>query len=201
MYQTIYPNYSMRDIMIKSTLFCLLFFQLCYTQKYETIPVKNSLAIFFKIIPYNRNISFSNLDSINIYFIFDSNNLNSQIEKREVERLIPELIKYGMRGKPIKTYFFDIQTSKYIEKIKDSSSKVIIVIKLKKEAVEKLTKLTHSEKIMSLSTSPKDVSYGISVSCIIFENRPKILFNYAAILNEGLNIHPQILKLAKIINK
>ena len=67
------------------------------------------------------------------------------------------------------------------------------------EDLPTLIKMTHDLKIISLASTPDQVSKGLSLGVFIIEGKNTLLFNLGATRNEGALFTSDILKLAKVI--
>lgn len=138
-------------------------------------------AMIVKVIHFEKNIA--NSDDISIY-VLDAPEVAKELEKAIGASVGVSTLKTVASGKTLPA---DKPSLIYC----DADSRLAEVLAY-----------SRGEKILSVTGHPDLVDEGVSLGFGIGEdNKPKIILNVNASLEEGLDWNPAILKIAKIIKK
>ena len=182
------------------SFFVILFIFLSFGQDYTPVPINFSLPILFKVIPYNRTIFHEKKNEITICIIYNSDLRKSRKQKKIISNKIKKIIDAKLRNRIVKIDFVDIYENTIDSILLQKKYDVVFAVELNKRNITSIGSISKKQSIMSFSTDPNDLKYGISISCFLQDDdRSKIVINYNSLKAENVNLHPQILKLAKLI--
>lgn len=180
----------------------ILTLTILFGQNYTPVPVNYSIPILFKVIAYNRTIFQGPKKTVEIVILYNSDSRKSRKQKKQILKSFETILEKKLRKKKINIHIKDVYQANIDSIFTQQSYDVIFTVELDIHTVTKISKFAKKLKIMSFSTNPNDLKYGISISCLLQNNdRPKIIADYKSLILENVNLHPQILKLSRLVNK
>ncbi len=141
----------------------------------DKAPVKVQLALFTKLLPFNKNISSGG--DITIYVI------GSESFAKLAKAAIGKSIGKSKIAKVITVDF-----------VPDDINKMSIVYIGDESKIKATIKATQAKKVLSITGIPAAVKKGVTLGIGIDKKRPKILLNLASSKSEDITWNPAILK-------
>ncbi len=143
----------------------------------DKAPGKVQLALFMKLLPFNKNISGGG--EITIYVIGSES--------------FAKLAKTAI-GKPIGKS--KITKVKVVDSVPSDINKMSIVYVGDESKIKAAIKVTQAKKVLSITGIPAAVTKGITLGVGIEKKKPRILLNLSSSKEEAINWNPAILKVA-----
>ena len=165
-----------------------------------SVPVDIQLELMSKILYLDKSLNLESGDTIKIGIIYNSKLRNSVRVKND--------ILYGKKKetqdlRDFESIFIPLDVSTIIninKEIKKHEFNAIYLTPIRDYDIEKITEICRSEKIISITSVPQFLDYGVSVGFDLVNNKLKININLASAKEEGANFSSRLLKIAHIIN-
>jgi hypothetical protein len=148
---------------------------------------------------FAKNINPSRFDTVYFYIIYQSKFRESYIAMNQLTELGMNAELNSYKDKPIKFITVEAENISLIGKQNHRKLSIIYVTPLRAFNIDKITNLSQSYKILTLTAIPDYVAKGISIGFDIYKQQPKILINIRSSKAEGYEFSSQLLKLAKVI--
>lgn len=186
----------MKNIIINIAIFLCAFVLLAQNINVQ-IPIQ--IAIFTKILSFDRNISESNNSSIVIGVVYQK----FAYSKQSKDAVIENFSKNQYLGKK-RIIIKEIEANNINELntgIANNKPNVLLVVPLRSIDLYKVSEITQKNHILSLTLCPEYVTkYKMSVTIDAIGDKPQIMINLNSAKSEGADFSSQLLKLSKILN-
>ncbi len=143
----------------------------------DKAPEKVQLALFLKLLPFNKNISGGG--EITIYVI--GSDSFAKLAKAAIGKSI---------GKS------KIAKVEVVDSVPDDIKKMSVVYLGDESKIKDIIKSTQAKKVLSITGLPSCVSKGVTLGVGIEKKKPRILLNLSSSKEEGIDWNPAILKVA-----
>lgn len=163
------------------------------------VPVKLQLALFLKILPFDRNLKDRVGDEIVFAVLYQNNFGISYNAKEGLLKVVKESSIKKIEGIPFRFVLIDIEETNLAEAITRDNVDILYITPLRAVEIEKITNLSRAQKIMTLTGVPDYVESGLAVGVGVKGEKPLIIINLKAAKAEGADFSSQLLKLAKVI--
>ena len=141
-------------------------------------PANIQASLFIKLLPFNKNIS--NGGNITIYV------LNTQS--------VAKAMKSAIGRKLGKSTLAKVVAISNIPKEKPNKLSVLYVSDNKQ--LKAATEFCRKYKILSITGNPSLIKKGVTLLVCVQNKKPKIMLNLSSTKKEGIDWHPNILKVA-----
>lgn len=154
------------------------------------------IPIFLKIITFEKTLNVQK--EINVIIVYQSKYAESARYAEEANEIINKANSNQYGGINFKPKLVNLDNTPMLNNLIDNNPSVIIIMPLKAVNISTISKKCKQYKILSFSTNPEYLEYGISVVLEERRNRPEIWINLNSVKNEGIEFSSQLLKLVKI---
>jgi len=164
------------------------------------IPVKNQFSLFAKILTYDRNFTHRSGKQIVLGIIYQRTFRSSSAAKDEIISLI-EISEGNVLGEiPLRYELIDVSsTIDLLESIGRLKINILYVTPLRAFSLDRISKITQSKKILTLTGVSQYAEEGLAVSLGIKNDRPQIVINLSSAKAEGADFSSNFLKLTRVI--
>ena len=160
------------------------------------LPVKDQMPLFLKILSYDKNLS-DRGDEIVIGVLYQERYRASLLAKDEVLTVMKQF--ETVSGHPIRLVPIDLDAQDALRtRLEEKDVNIVYVAPLRAFDLQRLTSLSRSHSILTLTGVPNYLGEGLSVSLDVQRNKPLILINLPASEAEGAKFHSQLLKFAQV---
>jgi hypothetical protein len=165
-----------------------------------SVPVDIQLELLPKILYLNKALNLEKGDTIKIGIIYNSRIRNSVRVKNEV---LSGQKKESKNLQDLESSFIPLDVSTIFNirhEMKKQKLNAVYLTPIRDYDIEKITEICRSEKIISITSVPQFLEYGVSVGFDLVNNKLKININLASAKEEGANFSSRLLRIAHIIN-
>lgn len=164
------------------------------------VPVKLQLALFFKILSYDRNLKARVGNEIVIGIVYERDFRKSLRVKEELVNLLNNASAKKLQGIPIQYVSIEISDKTDLTSIISQNHVDILYISpVHGAAIRKIRAASRAKQILTLTGVPDYVESGVAVGIGIKGSKPLIIINLPASKAQGADFTSQLLKLAKVI--
>lgn len=160
------------------------------------LPVKDQMPLFLKILSYDKNLPHRG-DEIVIGVMYQERFRSSILAKDEVMEVMQSFEAVSGRSIRLVPLAIDENTA-LDERLDDPAINVFYVAPLRAFDLQKLTDVSRTREIITLTGVPAYLDAGLSVSLDVKGGKPLILINLPASEAEGADFHSQLLKFAQV---
>jgi len=192
-----------RNIIRVICLICTLIFlwtATSYAQK-MAIPIEVQYPLFLKILTFDRNLEERVGDEIVIGIAYQMMFKGSLKAKEELEKTIKKSPIKEIQDIPIRQVSINMDKNNLESIISKNEVDILYIAPMRALDMGKITKLSRTKKILTLTGVPDYVESGITVGLSTKGGKPLIMVNLASAKAEGSDFSSQLLKLAKVIKK
>lgn len=169
------------------------------TADHKLVDPAKGIPLFLKIIAYDNNFNADAIESINIYFVYDKELINSYQQLTLAK-------EYFRSNKKIKVADIDVvfkpvpygKLNSSMNNLSDSSYNILIVTELEENQLNLIKKKSADSNIRSFSFNPEHVELGYSVSIKLRDKKTKIVINLGSSKREGSEFSAHLLKICDI---
>jgi len=167
--------------------------------KAQAVPLRGSLQISLalRVLEFDRGRSTQDREGIVVGVVFQQGYRASLLLEREVAAAIERLEEEGTPVRMISIPVDDTDLSAAL--LGDTSFDLIYVAPLRAHSIDRITDLSRSEDIITMTGVEEYVERGISVGITSRGARPEILVNLEAARHEGADFSSELLKLTRIV--
>ncbi len=165
------------------------------------VPIKLQLALFFKILPFDRNLKDRVGDEIVIAVFYQNKIGMSYDAKEELLKMVKESSVKKIEGIPLRFVSIDIEETDLKEAITRDNVDILYITPLRAVEIEKIANLSRAKKITTLTGVPDYVESGLAVGVGIKGEKPQIIINLKAAKAEGADFSANLLKLCRVIKE
>ncbi len=164
------------------------------------IPVKNQFSLFAKILTYDRNFKNRSSKQIVLGIIYQRTFRSSSAAKDEIISIL-EAPEGNVLGEiPLRYELIDVSTVIDLrESIDRLNINIIYVTPLRAFSLDRISEITQSKKILTLTGVSQYAEEGLAVSIGIKNDRPQIIINLSSAKAEGADFSSNFLKLTRVI--
>jgi hypothetical protein len=164
------------------------------------IPVKNQFSLFAKILTYDRNFTNRSNKQIVLGIIYQRTFRSSSAAKDEIISIL-EVPEGNVLGEiPLRYELIDVSTVIDLrESIDRLNINIIYVTPLRAFSLDRISEITQSKKILTLTGVSQYAEEGLAVSIGIKNDRPQIIINLSSAKAEGADFSSNFLKLTRVI--
>ena len=163
------------------------------------VPVETQVALFAKILTFDRNLKAGPDNEIVIGVVFQKRYRRSLNTKDEFMRAISSIEEVGdfrFRCVPI-----DIgDRVDLADTISAGGIDVLYIAPLRAMEIDTITSVSRAQRVTTLTGVPDYVESGLAVGIGIKGEKPRIIINWPAAKAEGASFRSQLLKLASVIH-
>ena len=166
------------------------------------VPVDLQVKLILTALTYDKNLETRANGQLNIGILYFPESSQS---KKEADQFAETL--EGFKDKKISGRSFVGTLLTYSDngglskKIIDKNIDVIYIAQGEKELIERVLKVTQSEKILSCTGKAEYVSScGVSMAVGLKDNKPKIYLNLSSAKSEGADFSAKFLRVAEIVD-
>lgn len=167
------------------------------------VPLDLQAKLFLTALTYDKNLEKRDDSLLNIGIVYFTDAPQS---KKEAENFSKTLEKF--KDKKISGRSFTAALLIYNgngdlkKKIVEKEIDVVFIARGEKQQVEKLLKLTQTEKILSCTSKAEYVtSCGVTMAVGLKDNKPKIYLNISSAKREGADFSAKFLRVAEIVDE
>lgn len=163
------------------------------------IPVKLQIALFLKILTFDRNLK-ERVGSELVFAVLYQENFGTSLEvKKEFLKLVEKSSLGKIDEIPLRFVSINLEENDIKEAASRNNVDIIYVTPLDQMKMETITSVSRSRGITTLTGVADYVKSGLAVGIDTKDEKPLILINLSAAKAEGADFSSQLLKLAKII--
>lgn len=168
----------------------------------ETLPEEIQATLLLKILTYDRSLEDRVKDTIHVGIVY----LTEKDQSTKNKDAMVEYLKLN-QDKTINGLPFRIMEIKYStetnlgETTKRSNINVIYVTCGADNAVETISRLAQTQRIVTFTGQPSYVNRGLAVGLGIKDQKAEIVINLSSSRAEGSDFSANLLKLCRIINQ
>lgn len=167
------------------------------------VPVELKAKLILTALTYDKNLETRANGQLNIGILYFPESSQSKKEANQFAKTLE-----GFKDKKISGRSFSGTLLSYSgngglrKKIIDNSIDVLYIVHGKKELIDKVLKVTQSEKIISCTCEAEFVtSCGVTMAVGLKNNKPKIYLNLSSAKSEGADFSAKFLRVAEIVGK
>jgi hypothetical protein len=166
----------------------------------DPVPVEVQLALFAKIISFDRNLKARVGNEIILGIVYENDFRTSlNVKDAFLESMDAFHIKQ-VAGIPIRCVPLAINSERdFGLTVMRSKVNLLYVTPLRAIDMDEITVVTRARQILSLASVPEYVESGLAIGIGTKGEKPLILINIGAAKAEGSDFNSQLLKLAKVI--
>jgi ABC-type uncharacterized transport system substrate-binding protein len=164
----------------------------------QEVPAKIQSAILYKLLAYDKNLPARCKEGVIIGII--AHGATAQDKTQILSALLP-LSAQKVQNKSIRVVMLDVANLSRFEAVVQAQGANILYVQktTQREAVKKTIALAGKEHIPTFCGSEELVQRGLAVGFAVYDGKPKIVVNLAAMKKQGLNLPAEVLQLAKVI--
>jgi hypothetical protein len=181
------------------TIILILLWTARFYAQEMAVPVKLQLALFFKILTFDRNLKERVGNEIVVGIFYQNKSEVSLQVKEELLKVVKESSVKKIEDIPIRFVPIDIEETDPAEAISRNDVDILYMTPLDAVEIETITTMSRAKKITTLTGVPDYVESGIAVGIGTKGEKPLIIINLPAAKAEGADFSSQLLKLAKVI--
>lgn len=164
------------------------------------VPVCVQYPIFLKTLSFDRNLSASSSDTLNIGIVYQSEFRRSESIKDQLLTCAAELPIKSLNGRPLRFVPIDLtDITSLADLISHEALYALYVAPLRAVDVSEILAAAQKRKVLTLTGVPAYVEQGVALGIGKHGNRPTILINLPSSKAEGANLDSQLLNVARII--
>lgn len=164
-----------------------------------TVPPNLQAVLFSKVLPFDRNLQSRAKGTIVIGILYQSRFKMSLDIHREFLSAMSKLPTERIADLPYHLVSVDIDEGSVEQSIARDSIDILYIAPLRAVDVEKITKITRTRSVLTLTGVPEYVQQGISVGIGTKAGKPQILINLKSARLEHADFNSQLLKIARIV--
>ncbi len=162
------------------------------------LPVEDQIPLFLKILSYDKSLV-AQQDSIVVGVLYQDRYRTSLVTKNQALDVLDRFS--SVSGHPLSSVPVSLDDVALLgSKLAMKGITVLYVTPLRSFDLTKITDVSRSKHMVTLTGVPQYLNSGLSVSLDSRGGKPNIIINLDASLTEGARFHSQLLKLAKIIS-
>jgi len=171
---------------------------LSWAQK-MVVPMEQQVPLLLKILIFDRNLETRVGNEIVIGILYQERFRRSLNVKDDFINSTDHSIKNSVNNIPIKTVSIDVESNDLETVVMREKIDLFYIAPLRAFSMDKITDVSRSMRIMTLTGVPEYVEAGITVGIGLKGGRPNILINLEAAKAEGVDFSSRLLRLAQII--
>ena len=167
------------------------------------VPVDLQVKLILTALTYDKSLETRANGQLNIGILYFPESSQSEKEANQFVKTLD-----GFKDKKISGRSFNGTLLSYADngglrkKIIDKNIDVLYIVHGKKELIDKVLKVTRSEKILSCTCKAELVtSCGVTMAVGLKDNKPKIYLNLSSAKSEGADFSAKFLRVAEIVGK
>lgn len=161
--------------------------------------MEQQFPLLLKILIFDRNLETKVGDEIVVGILYQERFRRSLSVKDDFINSTNNSTKKSVNNIPFRTVSIDIESNDLETVVMSRKIDLFYVTPLRAFAMDKITNLSRSKRIMTLTGVPEYVEAGVSVGIGLKGGRPNILINLEAAKAEGVDFSSRLLRLAQII--
>lgn len=163
------------------------------------VPMEQQFPLLLKILIFDRNLKTKVGDEIVIGILYQERFRRSLNVKDDFIDSMDNSINKSVNNIPFKTVSIDIESNDLETVVMSEKIDLFYITPLRAFTMDKITDLSRSKRIMTLTGVPEYVEAGVSVGIGFKGGRPNILINLETAKAEGVDFSSRLLRLAQII--
>jgi hypothetical protein len=181
------------------TILLIFFFTATFHAQEMAAPIPLQLALFFKILPFDRNLKSRVGDEIVMGIVYQKKSRTSLNSKEEMVKVMNNFSVKEVEDIPIRQVLIDIDDVDLASAISNNKIDVLYITPLSAVGIKEITEISRANKITTLTGVPVYVESGLAVGIGTKDEKPQIIINLPAAKAEGADFSSQLLKLVKVI--
>ncbi len=177
----------------------IFFFTATFHAQEVAAPIPLQLALFFKILSFDRNLKSRVGDEIVIGIVYQNKFKTSFNIKEQVVKVMNKSSTKRIEDIPVRQVLIDIDDIDLASAISNNKVDVLYITPLSAVGIKEIIKVSRANKITTLTGVPVYVESGLAVGIGKKDEKPQIIINLPAAKAEGADFSSQLLKLAKVI--
>ena len=167
------------------------------------VPPELQAKLFLTALTYDKNLEKRADSLLNIGIVYFTDVPQSKKEAENFSKTLEAFKDKKISGRSFTTVLLTYNGNGDLKKkIVEKEIDVVFIARGKKQQVEKLLKLTQTEKILSCTSKAEYVTTcGVTMAVGLKDNKPKIYLNLSSAKREGADFSAKFLRVAEIVNK
>lgn len=167
------------------------------------VPLELQAKLFLTALTYDKNLEKRADALLNIGIVYFTDAPQSKQEAENFSNTLKEFKDKKISGRRFKTVLLAYNGNGDLKKkLVEEGIDVVFIARGEKQQVEKLLKLTQSEKILSCTSKAEYVATcGVTIAVGLKDNKPKIYLNLSSAKREGADFSAKFLRIAEIVDK
>lgn len=162
-------------------------------QAAEQVPAPLQVAILVKVLVYDRTIATRSRDGLRLGVVFDPDRASSTNARDEFIKAFNETPRKV--GDKITIELVQVSQAK----LADEASKLDIVYVADGADVAKVVEIARKEHLITFASDRDAVVGGVVLGLVPRGDKPKLLINVGASVASGMELDPQVLRLAELV--
>lgn len=165
-----------------------------------SVPIDVQYSLFLKILTFDRNLKSRVGNQIVIGVIYQGKFRKSVNVKDDLISVIDKSPIKNIEDIPIRYALIDIGEEANLDSsVLRINVDILYITPLRAVEIKKITDITRTKRIMTLTGVTDYVESGLSVGIGTKGEKPLIIINLPAAKKEGVDFSSQLLKIAKVI--
>jgi len=166
------------------------------------VPVDLQVKLILTALTYDKNLEKRADAKLNIGILYFPESSQSKKEANQFAETLEGFKDKKISGRSfVGTLLTYSDNGGLSKKIIDKNIDVIYIAKGEKELIDRVLKVTQSEKILSCTGKAEYVSScGVSMAVGLKDNKPKIYLNLSSAKSEGADFSAKFLRVAEIVD-
>ena len=167
------------------------------------VPFDLQAKLFLTALTYDKNLEKRAGSLLNIGIVYFTDAPQSKKEAENFSNTLKEFKDKKISGRSFKAVLLAYNGNGDLKKkLVEEEIDVVFISKGEKQQVEKLLKLTQSEKILSCTSKAEYVTTcGVTMAVGLKDNKPKIYLNLSSAKREGADFSAKFLRVAEIVDE
>jgi hypothetical protein len=159
----------------------------------ESVPAPLQVAILVKVLVYDRTIAVRARDGLKLGVVYDPDRETSTAARDEFIKAFNETPRKV--GEKITVELVQIPQSKLAEE----AAKIDIIYVAEGADIAKIVEIARKEHVITFASERSAVEGGVVLGLVPRGDKPKLLINVGASVASGMELDPQVLRLAELV--
>ena len=167
------------------------------------VPLDLQAKLFLTAPTYDKNLEKRADALLNIGIVYFTDAPQSKKEAEDFSNTLKEFKDKKISGRSFKAVLLTYNGNGDLKKkLVEEEIDVVSISRGEKQQVEKLLKLTQTEKILSCTSKAEYVTTcGVTMAVGLRDNKPKIYLNLSSAKREGADFSAKFLRVAEIVEE
>jgi hypothetical protein len=167
------------------------------------VPVDFQVKLILTALTYDKNLEARTNGELNIGILYFPESSQSKKEADLFAKTLEEFKDKKISGRNFNGILLNYASNGELsKKIVKQNIDVIYIAQGKKERIDRVLKVTQSEKILSCCGKAEYVaSCGVTMAVGLKDKKPKLYLNLTSAKNEGADFSAKFLRVAEIVDK